>query len=231
MLQTDSIGALDLSSLAERCTAETGKFWQRIASDTRYCYELFRRALVQQNQQAYARIVETYTRFIALRIRKKLHSPFTDEDVAECVNTTFANCFRRLSTPGVFANFPTLARIIGYLLSCANSAAQSRNRKQAARPQETEPPVSDNWGGVIDPEPLLIAQERKEKFYALITANCKNEQERVVLEYYIELGLMPRAIYAQRPDLFADVKQVHRVKQILLERLQRLFEQYKEDLL
>ena len=39
----------------------------------------------------------------------------------------------------------------------------------------------------------------------------------------------PREIYAQRPDLFADVKQVHRVKQILIERLQRLFEQYKKE--
>lgn len=233
MLQTDSIGTLDVSSLAKRCAAETGKFLQRIAGDTQYCYELFRRALVLQNQDAYDAIFKTYMHFVAPRIRKKLHSPFSDQDVEECVNLAFANCFRRLAMPEVFANFPTLEQVIGYLLCCANSAAQTYNRKQAARPATIaiDRPEAEGIDPRVDPLSFFIDEERKKKFRTLVMENCRNEQERVVFEYYIELGLMPRQIYAQRPELFADVKQVHRVKQILLERLQRLLEQHKEDLL
>lgn len=231
MLQTDNISVLDLNALSERCALETGKFLQRLASDTQYCYELFRRALVLQNQEAYDRIIKTYTRLVKPQVRRKLHAPFNDQDVEECINWAFANCFRYLRTAENFAKFPTLKHIIAYLLACTNATAQSHNRKQAARPIEVDQdlPEHDEQTAAVDPLDLLIDAERKARFYKLVSESCKNEQERVVLEYYVELGLMPREIYAQRPDLFADVKQVHRVKQILIERLQRLFEQYKKE--
>ncbi|MCE7986225.1 MAG: hypothetical protein DYG89_34040 [Caldilinea sp. CFX5] len=231
MLQTDSIGTLDVSSLADRCASETAKFLQRVASDTQYCYELFRRALVLQNQEAYNRLVETYIRLVRPQVRKKLHTPFNDQDLEDCVNWAFANCFRYLRTAENFAKFPTLQHIIGYLLACANATAQSHNRRQAARPVEIDQDLTDQDEGTtaVDPLARLIEEEDKARFYKLVRASCKNEQEQVVLEYYLELGLMPREIYAQRPDLFTDVKQVHRVKQILIERLQRLFRQYKKE--
>jgi hypothetical protein len=230
MLQSDSIGQLDLAFLAERCATETRKFFQNVASDTQYCYELFRRALVLQNQQAYTKVVETYTRLVARQVKKKLHSPFGDEDLEECINLAFANCFRYLRTPDKFANFLTLEAIIKYLTDCANSAAQSHNRKHYRRfKSQAEMPEDENHKAPVDLEKIFIDNERKEKFYALLKDNCKNEQEHVVVEFYLELGLKPREIYAERPDLFADVKHVHRVKQILLERLKRLFDQYKED--
>lgn len=231
MSQTDSFGSLDISSLADRCANETAKFLQRVVSDTCYCYELFRRALVLQNQEAYERIVKTYTRLVRPQVRKKLHAPFTDQDLEDCVNWAFASCFRYLSQAEVFAKFPTLPHIISYLLACANATAQSHNRKQAARPVVIDDELTEQDGEETAADPLerLIEEEDKARLYKLIRESCKNEQEQVVLEYYLELGLMPREIYAQRPDLFADVKQVHRVKQFLIERLQRLFRQYKKE--
>lgn len=231
MLQTDNINVLDLNALSDRCALETGKFLQKLASDTQYCYELFRRALVLQNQEAYHRIVETYIRLVRPQVRKKLHAPFTDRDLEDCVHLAFANCFRYLGTAEAFAKFPTLPQIIGYLLACANATAQSHNRKQAARPVEIDEDLleHDEQSATVDPLDILIDKERTAEFYQLVSESCKTEKERVVLEYYLELGLMPREIYAQRPDLFADVKEVHRVKQFLIERLQRLFKQYKKE--
>lgn len=231
MLQTDNVGQVDLTVLAKCCAAETRKFWQGLLSDTQYCYELFRRALADKNQQAYAKVVEIYSRSMDKRIRKKVRFSLVDEDLEECLNSVFANFFRNLSKAEQFANFPNLEQVLAYLLACANSAAETLNRKQR-RMQKREVEVVDieERQDRIDIERFFLEEEARQKFHALILAHCKSTQERVVFDGYVELGLKPRDIYARHPELFADVKQVQRVKQILLERLQRLLQQYKEDL-
>ena len=44
---------LALASIAHRCTRETEAFFQRRAHDPAYCYELFRRAIVDRCQPAW----------------------------------------------------------------------------------------------------------------------------------------------------------------------------------
>src|SRR5262245_65624709 len=54
--------SLSIDDLAQRCAAETENFSRRRDSDPRFCFELLRRALVENISEAFTRIYQIYER-------------------------------------------------------------------------------------------------------------------------------------------------------------------------
>lgn len=194
--------------------------------DTQYCFELFRRALVDHNQQAYELVYTQYKGMVTQWVKSRLHVPYINEDVEECVNWAFASMFSSVSKEGNFGKFPALNRLLSYLQSCAYSAAAGKNRKSKVIVEELVEELGDDTDLVED----ILDEEKKKTARSLVETNLKSGQEWIVYEEYFEWGFMPKQIYARHPDKFLHTQEVSRVKQILLERLERIFRRdWKDD--
>ncbi len=230
-MQVDQdIQSLPVNTLAEHCVVETQKFLDRKSGhDTRYCFEMFRRAFVENNQDAYTFISKHYSSLVSRWARERLPFAHSEQVLEECVNWAFASMFRTLSRPGAFDQFPSLERVISYMRSCAFSAAETENRKR--RHSNTVELADQLSSGEESPEKALIRAETSEKVRQIVLPLLKDEREQIVYECYFALDMPPRVIFQMNPTLFQNVKEVHRVKQIMLERLSRALRRISEEFL
>lgn len=215
----DALMQLDLNVLAHRCASEGEAYRRTGQHDTRYGYELFRRALVKHDQEAWAQVYDLHRSLVECWVRRCSAFAASEESCESLVLAAFARLAHAIS-PERFASFPTLASLLRYLRCCTESIVLDSLRTQ--RPTDTLP----DEGGQHDAlylatsEPGLERVTRQE-FWHTIARLLNSEAERVVVLRSFMLGLRPNDIYAQRRDLFASVDDVYSVKRNVLIRLRR----------
>jgi DNA-directed RNA polymerase specialized sigma24 family protein len=180
-------------------------------------YELFRRAIVERDDEAWAAI---YTHFRQLLIswarQASARAPGVGqyEDIAD---RALARAWSAL-TAEQFAQFPSLAALLAYLRACVGAAAIDAARAEATRErayQKLNPP------SVTTPEELVLGALSCDELWRLINKLVSSEHERIILIESFVLGLPPRAILERHQDLFADVPAIYSAKRNLLNRLER----------
>ncbi len=112
--------------------------------------------------------------------------------------------------------------MLAYLKMCAHSAILDEARR-AGPPAVELPSVLEGTEGESEDlsETGVMEQERSQQLWELVSTRLRNEKERVVVHGLFVLDLKPRAIYAQHPDIFHDMKEIYRTRQVVLERLGR----------
>lgn len=215
---------LTLGGLAQRCTQETELFFRRQSYDPRYCFELFRRAVIGRDQHAWERIYAQYRPLVAGWV--KCHSAFPDsgEEVQYFVNRAFEKMWSALP-PDKFGNFPNLKSLLRYLQVCVHSVILDRVRKGELAIVDVD----------IDDEVSLGEQEitsrpssdraldriHQQEVWREIDARLSSDRERKVVYGSFVLALKPREILAHYPETFDSVNQVYRAKENVLARLRR----------
>src|ERR1700730_7111963 len=120
--------------LARRCAEETQKFLRQSASNDRYCLELFRRAIVRHNEDAWACLYQQYAPLVLTWVNQ--HQTVTtllgQDGAAPLVNAAFAK-FAQALTPAKMSNFDALAAILKYLKMCVHSVVADEVRSRQAR--------------------------------------------------------------------------------------------------
>jgi DNA-directed RNA polymerase specialized sigma24 family protein len=180
------------------------------------CYELFRRALAPSpDNDAWQAILNQYHRLVLLWLGQ-----YASEDTVQEVFLRFWKAQQGAMSP--FASrFPNIRAVMGYLKRCAIVV-----RTEAWREEEGRRIL---WLRLCDAAQVELVLARAQPdhghagfhFNQLVLSRLKDDRERAVFEgtYYHDLA--PREIQAERPDLFPDVRAVHRVKENLLKRLRR----------
>jgi hypothetical protein len=217
-----SLQTLALSGVAQQCAQQTDRFFRRLQYDPRYCFELFRRALLERNQQAYALLYQQYQALVAGWVERHPSFPALDEEVQYFVNRAFEKMWRAL-TPAKFERFPDLKSLLSYLKLCAGSAVLDYARAGRLEMADDEPgdlQIADT-GAQIDPEQHTVSRVQQEEFWQLILTRLADERERLVVYGSFVLALKPRELSAKYPQVFADVNEIYRIKQNVLERLRR----------
>jgi len=211
-----------LASVAQRCAHETHRFYRRQDYDPWFCFELFRRAIVDRCQQAWSYLDAQYGAEVEGWVKRHSAFPSCGEEPDYLVNCTFERMWAALS-PDRFADFGTLPALLSYLKVCVNSVlldlVRIVERQGVVARLESEDLVGDP--GTTDVEKEAIGIVQGEAFWEAIGARLKNEKERQVVYGLFVLGLAPRDIYAQHPDLFCSVQEVYRVRENVLARLRR----------
>src|SRR5213595_3602212 len=107
---------LSINDLARCCCEETNKFLKQSESNDRYCLELFRRAIVKRDDDAWACIYQQYAPLVLTWITQhQSATPLLGQDgSAPLVNAAFAKLSQAL-TPSKMANFDSLAALLKYL--------------------------------------------------------------------------------------------------------------------
>jgi RNA polymerase sigma factor (sigma-70 family) len=185
--------------------------------DTGACYELFRRALLEQDQEAWAAIYRQYERLVHSWVGP------TQLDGDGLVNDAFRRFWQAMS-PERFSTCPSLSALLAYLRHCARSALYDAIRRTERR-QAAEMAL-DRWQALQDrPRSLTLSDNLLETIagqqiqeYVLARLDA---QEQLVFEASFEWHLKPRHIATEWPQLFSGAQEVSRIKERILRRLGR----------
>ena len=189
---------------------------QAIPQQEREEYELFRRAIVHREAEAWAAVYARYRLLLISWVRQNSASEVLGESCADIADQAWARAWAAL-TPARFDNFPTLARLLGYLRTCVATTVidMLRHKVSAERAR-----FMRESGIEAGPEQDVLAALDRSALWNLALGLLTNEAERVTLIESYAYCLPPRAIQARHPDLFPDVSAVYSAKRNLLTRLQ-----------
>ena len=180
-------------------------------------YELFRRAIVERDDEAWAAIYAHYRQLLISWARHaSARAPGVGqyEDIAD---RALARAWSAL-TADQFEQFPSLAALLAYLRACVGAAAIDAARAAATRErayQRLELP------SVTTPEDLVVGALSRNELWGLLNRLVASEHERIILIESFVLGLPPRAILERHQERFADVPAIYSAKRNLLNRLER----------
>jgi DNA-directed RNA polymerase specialized sigma24 family protein len=180
-------------------------------------YELFRRAILLRDEQAWATIHAHYRPLLASWARRCSGRVGISESADDIADRALARAWVAL-TPASFSAFPTLGKLLAYLRTCVASTAidWARGQMVAQRALTTVSASTDDT-----PEQIVLAGFDRAVFWQTVIGLAATEAERIVVVESFVYGRPPRDIQARHPQLFPDVAAVYGAKRNLFARLQR----------
>ncbi len=203
----------DIDELSRLCRDETARYLRGEASNDRYCFELFRRAIVERDNAAWSAIYAQYTAIV----RVWLHARMDDE---EGVAAAFERFWRALDA-AKFTGFGSLAAVLAYLKMCVHTAVVDRARTQRAAEANLTLDAARIVPAVDDVEATVAGNLDGATFWAMVRAALDDERERRVLYLSYAKDLTPREIHARHGADFPRIEEIYRLKRNALDRLRR----------
>jgi RNA polymerase sigma factor (sigma-70 family) len=190
------------------------------ASHEPFCFELFRRAIVEGCSLCWHYLHNQYYSLVRYWICQRA---FLDPDTIDDLTQDAFTAFWRFYTPDKLDRADGLGDVLYYLKSCAASAVAQACRKAGKMPPEEEldEQMIDGCVSTHSAEASALQQADTGRLWAAVEACCNDERERLLVRLVFVAGLKPRYIAERFPDLFHDVSEVYRVKRNLLDRLRR----------
>jgi DNA-directed RNA polymerase specialized sigma24 family protein len=192
-------------------------------------YELFRRAIVEGDDDAWAAIHARYRALLITWAQQCSAMPQIGEYCDDIADQALARAWSALS-PARFNHFPNLAGLLAYLRTCVAAVVIDCARAQAAHTRALQ---QLEVRAFVTPEQVFLRELEREELWRLVSGLAETQQERIVLIESFMYDLPPRTILTRHPELFMDVSSVYYAKRNLRARLQRNCElqQMRQDLL
>jgi DNA-directed RNA polymerase specialized sigma24 family protein len=207
------MGKASVEELAELCQKEDARFRDKKPGPVGFCFELFRRAVVERSQQAWNAVYDQYYDRMVGWIGGDLL------DAEELVHEALEKFWSRV-TPETLARANGIGSVIAYLKRCVRSAcvdrwrqAKREHRALAALELEASPNEACSLEQIVLDD--IVNQECAKYVYSRL----KDEQERLVVHLNLELGVKPAEIARMYPSLFPTAQHVNRVRERLMRRL------------
>ncbi len=219
--------------LPDRSVYEIIRACQEEARQTRsqekgYCYELFRRAIEEQDDAAWTAIEQQYNRLILSWVLNR--SPgMASEDAEAAAQEALSKFWRTLTrrSEPIAERFNHVGGLLGYLKQCAVTSLIDRQR-QAQRQTRLQERLQQTARGALfqsGPQESTVAQlareERLQQIRNWIASQVTDPQERLILRLTYEEELTPAQIASGYPQVFPDAHTVRRVKERVLKRARR----------
>jgi DNA-directed RNA polymerase specialized sigma24 family protein len=211
---------MDLTSLARRALAESRRFYRHEEYDPRYAYELFRRALVERDDAAWALIFEQYTPLVEHWVRRTSAFTVSGETSDFFVSAAFTRFWRAIPAER-FSSFPSLASLLNYLRRCATCVVIDSARAHSYADLLPEEAVNWNNQRMAYADEEATEQVSREEFWRLVDGLLTNEAERVIVRCSYLLGMKPSDIFAEWGRLFGCIEDVYTLKRGILTRLRK----------
>lgn len=192
-------------------------------------YELFRRAVVERNSDAWEMIVARYRTMMIGWARRCEAADLAGEPFEDLADQALARAWRALS-PERFDQFVNLAALLAYLRTCVTSTVIDAARSRAAAQRMAEWSELSASGAI---EQSVLQQIERDELWRIAAGVIATEAERVALVERYVLDLTPRAIQARHPDMFPEVRRVYETIRNVLARLRRsrgLHDLYGDDM-
>ncbi|MBN1661040.1 MAG: sigma-70 family RNA polymerase sigma factor [Anaerolineae bacterium] len=209
----DTTTDLTTEELAQRCQEESRRRIHQSVGAASSCWELFRRALDQGDEQAWRALFAQY-RLLVLSWASELCLEPDD-----LMTEVLARFWVALRNRDFASHFPTIGQVMRYLKRCTRAyamdwqrATRRRTRRQASWSVD-ETPLTPSY------EDDVLRDVDVKEFRTLLHSKLKDDLERLVFEQSYEHGLKPREIAAGFPEMFEDGRRVSAIKARVLSRL------------
>ena len=180
-------------------------------------YELFRRAVVDRDADAWTEISLSYRTMMVAWARRCHVADISGECYEDLADEALARAWKALS-PDRFAQFPSLAALLAYLRTCVMATVIDAAR---ARTSYERMAGRMDHGASTPPDQLVLEQLDRAELWELAGSLVVGEAERVVLLERYVLDLPPRVIQARHPVLFPDVRKIYETIRNICDRLRR----------
>ncbi len=190
----------------------------RRPQDDLYAFELFRRAIVQQDQDAWTELYNLYHSLVGIWIHQHLPPVYAEAGEA-LVNDAFFRLFHAIDARR-FSQFPSAPSLLVYLRTCARCVVLDFLRAQLAHWPEEPMASPDHETVLADPAEEVMAQLFASEVWESIGAGV-SEEEHLILQIICILGWPARKLQRLSPELFPSVEEIYRLKRNLMERLRR----------
>jgi hypothetical protein len=213
------LARLELAQLAQNCGHELTRFRAGNAPGAAHCFELLRRALEDESQDAFACVFELYRAQVARWVAGHRMFDASGERTPDVfVNEAFIRLHRHLRGAR-FANFANTEAVLTYLKACAITALLEQNRKQRAQMREVS--LGEAIGAEqVDPSRGVAV----EQVWAIVSRALPDVRDRELIEQRFQQGLSPAQIAEQAPRHWRDARDVTVALQRCLRRLSRHYE-------
>ena len=206
--------ALSIETLAAQCLREIDSYRRGEPSNDEYGLELLRRAIVQENEEAWAGVQHCFSGLV----RGWLHR-HPKRDVAcrlESEENYVAQTFERFWQATALTRhveFMTLAAALQYLRASLNGVILDTLRAYA-RPREVMLPETGEAGELQAAD----TTDSSEVWEALQTM-LSDEREKRLAYLIFHCGLKPREIIHFLPQEWSDVHEIYRLRRNIMARL------------
>lgn len=193
-----------------------------------YCFELFRRAIVEKSEQCWAAIYAQYKNLVyqwALTFAKST-APIGEWAIEDLVVDAFT-AFWRAYTVEKLSYAESLGSILSYLKSCVVTTVLQAQRKVAkdvievgwdTELIEAQYMPTQTASGV---DQLIFKEMGAAQLWAIVDTCCHDEKERIIARTSFVLDLKPSSIIEAYPDLFTDVAEIYTIRRNVKNRLWR----------
>jgi len=216
---------MSLSALTDCCMSEINNYRRGEPFSDRYCLEIFRRALLQNDHVAWALIQDRFMEFMLGSLRR--HPSYEAASCLDSPENYAAKAFERFWLAAAHnqqLEFTALAAALRYMRGCLNGAILDTLRayaraKEVALPEPGfagEPAVEDDDDG---PDLWEIIRN-------IHPSPC--EQRLAYLLFYC--NLRPREIVRLCPQEFSNVQEIYQLRHNIMERLRRDSDQIRRNL-
>jgi DNA-directed RNA polymerase specialized sigma24 family protein len=222
MPPNNGLSELPLLIIARRCAEESDHFYSQQSYDPLYCFEIFRRAILERDDTAWEQV---YTQYRPQLIRwVSRHSSFagSGEDIDYFINRALEKMWTAIP-PVRFEKFADLKSLLRYLQLCTYSVLLDHSRLLARTKfhQQVDLEIAERQSLNQPPERPSVGHVAEQDFWVWLGARMKDEKEQKVLYGSFVLDLKPREIFDHYNQLFSNVNEVYRLKENILARLRR----------
>ena len=210
---------LSLDDLERGCAEQTALFFRREASDPRFCFELFRRAIGQRDGRAWQAVYAQYQALVRGWVQQHTAFAASGEEAGYFVNRAFERMWAALGPQFPFAD---LKQVLRYLQMCVHSVLLDHVRAAGHLTASAQVGLMEGLPSrspSVEGQVMAAAQRRA--LWQAIDELLNDANERTVLYASFVLGLTPRELCRSEPRRFPDVREVYRIKENVLARLRR----------
>ncbi len=229
----DDVKQHKLMELIADCRLQTELYVRREPYDPRYCFEIWRRSVVERDEAAWEATIEQYAGFVRRWLSQRfMRLPALRFEEEVLVNGVFINFFRFVG-PDKFSSFSNLAGVLQYLKLCCGTIVADAQRDFQARNLDTSLEIgssadetsesglshAERLGSDFDLEETVTQRADREMFWREIWRKLPDPADRLLVYLRYVQDMPPRDIAQLYPQYFPDVNQVYRRNKNLIWRL------------
>ncbi|MGB0388406.1 MAG: RNA polymerase sigma factor [Ardenticatenaceae bacterium] len=203
---------------------------RRREDEVGYGFEVFRRAIEEQNELAWEALYERHCGLIYSWIQMMSSDQLAKQEYEDLMQESWVKFYRNMikcSVP-LSNQFQHVGSLFNYLKKCVLTVIRDHQRRLIKDSKLQKQLQIDRQDVYSAPDMLvlngLLRQAQRQAVKEWMSKNVTDPEELLVICCSYEQGLAPREIVRCYPDHFHNVKKVYRVKERVLKRAKRCFE-------
>jgi hypothetical protein len=214
------MSGMSVVELARRCREETVRFLKGENRDDSFCFEIFQRAVVHRDNDAWEAMVVQYRGIVLAYVAQHTAAALLRESDDYWVNRAFQRFWSAVGADR-FGQFPDLAALLKYLKLCVHSVLMDEVRSRRAASLSPLDEVPESMPSRVDAEGSVLGKLNGAELWHAIERELNDEAEEKVVYLSFARDMKPADIVEHYPNLFASVADVYRIKRNVIERLRR----------